>query len=406
MGYVCVIAMKYHANPAEIGMNILKQLGLGIIAIVAVVAIWVMYVPSAAPFLDRIGAYDLIGMDPPETTQDQARGFGGAAAQVVVAEATIGQVNARVSAIGDGRAAQTVTIRSVTAGIINDLPLMPGSYVEQGALVAQMDDAAERIAVERARLMLADTTDEFDRLRQLGQSGAVANASIRTAELALRTAELELEQAEFDLEQRRINAPISGWVGLLDAGQGDRIGAQEPIAVITDRSSLQIDFRVPERYINELSIGMAMQVTPLSRPDQQMQGEIVALDNVVDRASRTLRIQGRLDNDDDRLRAGQAFSVSLSFPGDSLPAVDPLAIQWAGDGSFVWLVEDDVAKRVPVTIRQRTASTVIVEADITPGDRVIIEGVQNLRPGAPVEIVTEPATQNTPTAQSDAQPAL
>ena len=239
-------------------MHLIKQFVLGLIALIAVVAVWVAYVPSAAPFLDRIGVYTLIGIDPPEAPQDQARGFGGGATQVIVAEAGTGQLNARVSAIGDGRAAQTVTIRSVTTGIISDLPLTPGSYVEQGALVAQMDDAAERIAVERARLVLADTTDEFDRLRQLGQSGAVANASIRTAELALRTAELELEQAEFDLEQRRILAPISGWVGLLEAGQGDRIGAQEPIAVITDRSSLQIDFRVPERYISEMAIGMTI----------------------------------------------------------------------------------------------------------------------------------------------------
>lgn len=383
-------------------MNLVKQLFLGAIAVVATFAIWVVYVPSAAPFLDRIGVYDLIGMDAPETGQDQGRGFGGGTTQVIVAEVTAGQVNARVSAIGDGRAAQTVTIRSVTTGVISDLPVAPGSYLEAGALVAQMDDAAERIAVERARLVMADVTDEFDRIRQLGSSGTVANASIRAAELALRTAELELEQAEFDLQQRRITAPISGWVGLLDAGQGDRIGAQEPIAIITDRSSLQIDFRVPERYINELSIGMAMDVTPLSRPDQKLQGEIAALDNVVDRASRTLRVQGRLDNEDDRLRAGQAFSVSLSFPGEELPAVDPLAIQWAGDGSFVWIADGDTARRVPVTIRQRNSSSVIVEGDLSPGDLVITEGLQSLRPGAPVEIVGNGTSDLESTAQSGA----
>ncbi|WP_322894971.1 MULTISPECIES: efflux RND transporter periplasmic adaptor subunit [unclassified Yoonia] len=383
-------------------MNLVKQLVLGGLAIVVTFAIWAIYVPSAAPYLDRIGFYNLIGIDPPAVEEDQARGFGDGATQVVVAPATAGQVNARVSAIGDGRAAQTVTIRSVTTGIISDLPIAPGSYVEQGALVAQMDDAAEQIAVERARLMLTDVTDEFDRISQLGSSGTVAGASIRAAELALRTAELEVEQAEFDLQQRRITAPISGWVGLLDAGQGDRIGAQEPIAVITDRSSLQIDFRVPERYINDLSIGMVIDVTPLSRPDQVMQGEIAALDNVVDRASRTLRVQGRLDNEDDRLRAGQAFSVSLSFPGEDLPAVDPLAIQWAGDGSYIWVAEEDEARRVPVTIRQRNSDSVVVEGDLSPGDLVIIEGVQNLRPGAPVDIVTDTAVQTGSTAQNGA----
>jgi hypothetical protein len=72
---------------------------------------------------------------------------------------------------------------------------------------------------------------------------------LREAELAYRSAELEVDQAEIDLSQRRIVAPISGWVGLLDVEQGDRIGTQDAIAVITDRSSIQIEFRVPERYI-------------------------------------------------------------------------------------------------------------------------------------------------------------
>lgn len=170
----------------------------------------------------------------------------------------------------------------------------------------------------------------MERLSQLGNSGTVAAARIREAELALRTAQLEIEQAEFDLQQRRITAPIAGWVGLLEAEQGERISAQDVIAVITDRSSLQIEFRVPERFINELSVGMPMQITALARPDQPLEGEIVALDNVVDRASRTLRVQGHLENKDDSLRVGQAFSVTLSFPGENLPAVDPLAIQWTG----------------------------------------------------------------------------
>lgn len=376
----------------------MKQLVLGVVAIVATIAIWIAFVPAAAPYLERIGVYSLIGLEAPAQAAESGGGFGGGASRVIVSEVTTGQINARISSIGDGRAAQTVTIRSITTGIIRDMPVAPGSYIEAGALVAQFDDAAERIALERARLVVADATDEVDRLRQLGSSGTVAGASIRAAELALRTAELEVEQAEFDLQQRRITAPISGWVGLLDAAEGDRVGAQEPIAVITDRSSLQIEFRVPERYIGELSTGMEIDVTPLSRPDQQITGRIIALDNVVDRASRTLRVQGEVANPDDALRAGQAFSVALAFPGDSLPLVDPLAIQWTGDGSFVWVARDNLAERVSVTIRQRTNDSVIVEGDLAPGDLVIIEGVQTLRPGATVEIVTEDAASAAPLA--------
>ena len=376
-------------------MNILRQSLLALVALAVAIGIWAVYVPSAAPYLERVGMYDLLGLEPPAAQASEAgrSGFGGGAAQVVVAPAGTGQANARVTAIGDGRALRSVTVRSEATGMIRTLAVTPGAYVEAGALVAQLDDDAERIALERARLMVMDATRNLERLQQLGGSGAVSAVQIREAELALRTAELGVEQAEFDLAQRRITAPISGWAGLLDVSEGDRIGAQDSIAMLTDRSGIQIDFRVPERFIGALSVGMALEVTPLARPDQVLTGEIVALDNVVERASRTLRVQGQIDNADDSLRVGQAFSVALSFPGETLPSVDPLAIQWSGEGSFVWVAAEGRATRVPVTIRQRNADSVLVEGAISPGDPVIIEGVQTLRPGAEIVIVEGASAQ-------------
>ncbi|PWK62937.1 efflux RND transporter periplasmic adaptor subunit [Roseicyclus mahoneyensis] len=385
-------------------MKLLRQGLLTLVALAAALAIWVVYVPSAAPYLERAGVYDLLGLEPPAPAEQAGgRGFGGGTARVVVAAAETGQANARVTAIGDGRALRSVTVRAEATGMIRELAVSPGTYVEAGALVAQLDDDAERIALERARLMVLDATRNLERSQQLSASGAVSAVQIREAELALRTAELAVEQAEFDLGQRRITAPIAGWAGLLEVSQGDRIGPQDAIAVLTDRSSIQIDFRVPERFIGQLSVGMTIEVTTLARPDHLLEGQIVALDNVVDRSSRTLRVQGQVANTDDSLRAGQAFSVALSFPGDTLPSVDPLAIQWSGDGSYVWVAREDAAVRIPVTIRQRNSDSVLVEGDLNAGDQVIIEGVQTLRPGAPVEIVESGASAEArPTREQDA----
>ena len=369
-------------------MNILKQLLVGLVVIIAGIAIWAFYVPAAAPYLERAGVYGLLGIEPPAAeAAEGGRRFGFGSARVVVAPVEMAQANARVTSIGDGRAARSVTVRSEATGMIAELAVDPGAYVEDGALMARLDDEGERIALQRARLTLADAEGDLDRLRQLSGSGAVSTVQLREAELAYRSAELEVAQAEFDLAQRRITAPIAGWVGLLDVEQGDRIGAQDAIAMITDRSSIQIDFRVPERRIADLAVGMPIEVTPLARPDEALSGEIVALDNVVDLASRTLRVQGRVPNDDDRLRVGQAFEVALFFPGEDMPGVDPLAIQWSSDGSFVWVVRDGTAARVPVVIRQRNADSVLVEGALEAGDMVVTEGVQTLRPGAEVEIV-------------------
>jgi RND family efflux transporter MFP subunit len=117
-----------------------------------------------------------------------------------------------------------------------------------------------------------------------------------------------------------------------------------------------------------------------------LEGRIVAVDNRVDEASRTLRVQAVIANAEDRLRAGMAFAIMLTFTGAEYPAVDPLAIQWGAEGAFVWVVREAKALRVPIRILQRNARSVLIEAEFAPGDMVVTEGVQALRPGADVAV--------------------
>ena len=85
-----------------------------------------------------------------------------------------------------------------------------------------------------------------------------------------------------------------------------------------------------------------------------------------------------------------AFEVELNLPGESLLSIEPLALQWSSEGAFVWAVREGKAARVPVEIRQRNANSILVEAPLEPGEPIVVEGVQNLRPGAPVEIANPP----------------
>lgn len=377
-------------------MAFLKQLILGLAVIAVTLAIWIAYVPGAADMLDRMGLLDLLGIERAQSDDGDTGGRrwgGGGPAQVVTAPVALGVLDDRITAIGDGRALRSVTVRAEATGRITEIDFEAGTHVDKGAVIFRLDAEAERIAVERARLKLGDARDEADRLSRLEGSGTVTTVRTREAQLALQIAELDLRQAEFDLAQREIRAPIAGWIGLTETSVGDRVNAQEALGVITDRSRILIDFRVPERVIGQLDVGMALEATPLAMPGTTLKGEVSAIDNVVDRASRTLRVQGRLDNEGDRLRAGMAFSVTLAFEGERYPAIDPLALQWSSDGAFVWAVRDGKAQRVTVVIRQRNADSVLVEADLEPGEPVVTEGVQTLRPGAEVSIANEAAAQ-------------
>lgn len=371
-------------------MSFLRQFLIGAIVLAATLALWIFYVPSAGAWLDRTGIPALFGIElaAPEAGPEGGPRFGGGGpARVVVDAAQEGVVNDRVAAVGDGRALRSVTVRSEATGRIAAIERDAGSYVEAGSVLVRLDDEAERIALDRAQLLLADARDQVERLSQLEGSGAVTAVRFREADLALRTAELAVREAEFDLGRRVIRAPIPGWIGIIEVETGDRITVQDTLAVVTDRSELIIDFRVPERVVGQIEPGMIVSVAPLSGASVPIEGRITAIDNVVDRASRTLRVQATIPNPGDRLRAGMAFAVEVALPGERLPAVDPLAIQWTSTGSFVWVVRDGTVVRVPVIIRERSADRVLVEADLAVGEPVVTEGVQTLRPGAEVEIV-------------------
>lgn len=369
-------------------MNLVKQILMGAAVLAVALYVWINHVPSAGAFLDRWGVLAVLGLEPQRTGDDAETEEAWAEGPVAVNVAAVGDraLADRVTAIGDGQALRSVTVRSDTEGRITAIGASAGSRVEQGATLVRLEDEAEMIALERARIILENAQDEDRRVSQLGSAGAVTEVRRREAALALREAELALREAQFDLDQRRIRAPISGWVGIIDIEVGDRISPQETLFIITDRSEILIDFRVPERVIGKMAVGMPISVTPLGLRDLVLEGEISAIDTIVDRASRTLRVQGRLDNADDLLRVGMAFSVALNFPGETLLSVDPLAVQWSSDGAFVWRIVEGRAEPVPVTIRQRERDTVLVEGALSPGDLVVTEGVQNLRPGSAVSI--------------------
>ena len=373
-------------------MKALRQILVLLAVLAAGLYVWITYVPAARPLLDRTGLLDLLGIEAP-VPEGPAEGGGrpsGGAASVITA--TVGETvrEDRISAIGDGRALRSVTVRSGAVGVITGLSLDTGGYVEQGTVLVRLQNEEQTIALEKSRIQLDDARAEEVRIKRLQSSGATTEVRLRETELALRSAELAVRQAEFDLAQRQIVAPIAGWVGILDLQEGDRVNAQDALLTITDRSEILIDFRVPERAVRNIKVGQTFQVAPLGFTDTLLTGEIAAVDSVVDRASRTLLVQGRVANDADLLRAGMAFSVRLSFPGATLLSIAPLAVQWSSDGPFVWAVRDGKAAQVTIAIVQRNSDEVLVTAEgLNAGDQVVTEGVQTLRDGAEVNVTEE-----------------
>lgn len=380
-------------------MSAWKQLLVSAVVIAAAALIWARFYPGAPDVLAR---YGLEWMAPERGAGsaggEQGGGGGGQqAAAVITAPVGAATINDRLVAIGTGRALNSVAVMPFSAGRLTEIRAGSGSRVDAGEVIATLDSDAEEIALDRAGIALADATARLDRVKALRASNTVTAVQQTEAELGVSNARLAVRDAELTLERRSIRAPVSGIVGIIPVTVGNHMTQQSVIATIDDRSRIVVDFWVAERFAGMVSVGQPVSATSVARPDQRFEGVVSAVDSRIDAQSRTLQVQASIDNSSDALRAGMSFQIEMGFPGDTYPAVDPLAVQWGADGAFVWLVEDGVARRVTVRIIQRNTDSVLVAGELDAGSTVVVEGIHAVREGAPVRIVN-PAAGGIPTA--------
>jgi RND family efflux transporter MFP subunit len=364
-----------------------KQLIFALAILVAATAAWVRFFPGAPELLNRWGI-DWAHAAVPKAGNETARTERGGDAQVPVVAARVATatINDRLQAIGNGRAKATVTVNPYSSGRLTEILVESGAHVEAGQVIARLDSDVEQIALERAKAARDDAKAKVERMKALRSSNAATQVQLTDAELELRNDELSVHDAQVTLDRRSVISPISGTVGILPIAAGNYVTNTSAIATVDDRSSILVDFWVPERFAAAIKSGAELKAVPLASPKDVYTGKVTAIDNHVDEKSRTLWVQATIENPADSLRAGMAFNVTMQFPGDTYPAVSPLAVQWGADGAFIWRIEEGKAKRVPVRIIQRNTETVLIDAPVASGDLVVTEGVQSVREGGEVKI--------------------
>lgn len=391
-------------------MTFWKQLLLSLVIVLIALASWIGIDPGAAGHLARLGVplpeFLTSYAARPDTNAVTAatppaggnRGGGNRSALVIAKPAESGTVNDRFSAIGTGAPVRTVSVRPQVSGQIATIAVASGAVVEAGSVLIELDSSAEEIAVDKARIGVDTARQKQERAQNLLAQKTISSVEADQAATDLANAELALRQAELDLSQRTIRAPIGGTIGILGVNPGDYVTNQSVIATIDDRESILIEFFVPERLVGLVRVGAKITASAVARPGETFEGEVTAVDNRLDEASRTLRVRAAIPNAEDRLRAGMSFEITMRFAGDSYPSVDPLAIQWDSNGSYVWRINDGKAERVAVGIVQRNLESVLVNANIAPGDEIVVEGVQNVRQGGDVRFAgREQSSERKPT---------
>ncbi len=323
-----------------------------------------------------------------ERQESQQRGSSRSQSTTVVVAAVQREAEElRLNAVGTSRALQSVSIYPASAGEVKTVNFTSGQSVAAGDLLLELDARDEKLALELAEIRLQDAQQLVDRYSKAKGSDAVPVNDRQAAQTALAAAKVERNRAQVALDDRYVRAPFAGKVGIRDIDVGDRVDTSTLITTLDDRSALLVTFELPEAMLGAATVGQSVSITSWNQPDKQLQGEMVDVGSRIDPVSRTIVARARVPNEEDSLRPGMSFRVQLSIGGNEFTSVPEIAVLWGADGAYLWSVQDGNAHRTPLQIVQRKQGRVLIDSSLDMDAMVVVEGLQSMREGRPVEIV-------------------
>jgi membrane fusion protein (multidrug efflux system) len=309
------------------------------------------------------------------------RGKRGGGTMVMVEPLTLAKDQQLLRVVGTGEAVLSASIHPTVDGKVVEVLFKADQQVKKGMPLVRLDDEHEKLAVRLAEVAVKEAKRQAERLKKLAPAGSVPMARMETAVNEYESAVLRLEQAQANLADRTITAPFDGVIGLTRIDVGDRVTDETMIATLDDRSTLLVEFVVPEEFAGKIRLGDAISVRPWMEQERVMEGTISAVDSRIDQATRSMRVQARIPNPDDAIRPGTAFDVRMTFVGKPYPVVREVAVSWSGDGAYLWRAVDNKAQKVFVKLVRRDRGKILISGPLEAGDLIVVEGVQGLRDG-------------------------
>jgi multidrug efflux system membrane fusion protein len=340
--------------------------------------------------------------------------------KVTVAEVLSREVTEWDEFTGRIEAVNTVAIRPRVSGLVSAVRFEEGAIVRVGDLLYQIDPRpfqaeVDRLRAElnRARATVKRAGSELGRAQRLAVENAMSHeeqerraAFAQESDAQVAAVEAALRAAELNLEFTRVLSPIAGRVGRAIVTQGNLVssgpGEATLLTTVVSLDPIYATFDADEQTLlryqtlaaagkraSALQSGLPIRLALASDTDFPREGKMNFLDNQIDPATGTIRGRAIFQNHDRSLTPG--LFVRLRLPGSG--AAKGLLIQDRAVGTdldkrFVLTVNGEgVVQYRPVTLGPLVDGLRVVRSGLTAGDRVIVNGLQRVRPGAKVEVV-------------------
>ncbi len=297
-----------------------------------------------------------------------------------------------VAAVGTLRAAESVVVKPEVAGRILSIHFDGGARVRKGDLLVALDASIPAAEVQQTRAELALARANYQRSDDLAKQKFLSERARDEAASALHVLEARLELAQARLAKMMIRAPFAGVLGLRNVSPGDYVREGDVLVTLEDVSRMQVDLRLPERYLGQLRRGQRLDVEFDAYPGRRFPATLEAIDVQVDANGRSVVARGQMPNPDGLLRTGMFAKIALTLGQREQAVMIPEEAVFAvGQEQYVFRIEQGRAERVRVTTGLRRDGRVEIVEGIRGGEQVVTAGQLKLAPeGSEVRIVEPP----------------
>jgi membrane fusion protein (multidrug efflux system) len=338
----------------------------------------------------------------PPAQQAGAPGAAPPPSEVEVITVSKGPVTLTQEVPGRLEAFRSAQVRARIEGIVEKRLFEEGSEVPTGKLLFQIDARTYRAAQDAAAAEAETARLALERARRLRESGMVSQQNLDTAEARLKQTEAQLARTRLDLENTRVPAPIAGRIGRALVTEGALVGRGEATHLATIEQIDPIKVNFTQAGADLLRLQAAMQAGRLKKTDDaevellledgrryEHPGRILFAEQAVDPSTGAVSLRAQFPNPKRGLLPG--MFVRLRFPtavAEEAIRVPQRAVQGGPQGQYVTLaLPEGQVRQQPVKTGGMSAGDFIVSEGLAGGEQVIVNGLQKIRPGAPVKAV-------------------
>jgi RND family efflux transporter MFP subunit len=335
------------------------------------------------------------------------------AALVTLATAERQDVPVTVQVNGSVVSLNSVDLRPQVTNTVAAVHVKEGQFVKEGQLLFTLDDRNDQANLARARAQqkrdeatMADLERQYRRSQELlaqnfiSKSATDATLSQLEAQRAAVAADrAAVQSAQVALGYATLRAPIAGRIGAVNIYPGTLVQPTLSLVTITQLDPIAVSFPVPEANLQDLlaaARSRAKVEALVAGRREPLSGVLNFVDNTVDPQIGTVRAKAVFDNADQSLWPGQFVATRITvrtLPGATV--VPAAALMMLSDGASLYVVDQAMnAKRRKVQVLY-TFGTKVALSGVEPGEQVVIEGSQNVRPGGKARVDKKAAPAGT-----------